>query len=559
MASKKKDVLNRLDSLLQQEEEDVYKRGAGDSNGFSGTTVAAGVGRKKARSIRFADDDELHEIIGYSERYSDGDDSDEAEDEPDFRRRRNCDRDDDGDGVPLTVEERNVINITKKNTNFNAHAQNLLGGALRLGDKRHVSADDGPLLVTVRPFSSRATEPSFGKANKPVNSVKVGVRSGEMCEVGNGADVNEEHVSRANFAAARLSFLNSTLAQETVVESIQKHRNKCVSEVEVEMEMGEEGEEEAIVKSETDSEKLNDCESKGEDRRSMSEVSPEAAEREEEDAAGAFKGEDDEEVAKEDGELFENANASDGCGQNTKAAVNKPSVVKLMRRTSSNSPGSTILKGTPKPVVVVKSKQAAPAPPLPAKEKPKIPAKPKILLPPQRAKNATATTPVAAPRRGPSFSQKGQAPVANLASSALRDSPSEYASLAAECYSTQADAQNEVIFEVNATRVKEKVEEEENVEEEHEMEEERGDEMEDAVTVNRQEKNRSALDEIKKSLEASRYDDGSDGQSNSMSSYTSSSLSASSATTTASSSSSSSSASSRDETQCCVDNRATGT
>ena len=293
----------------------------------------------------------------------------------------------------------------------------------------------------------------------------------------------------------------------------------------------------------------------------MSEPSPEGAGREEEDAAGDFKGEDDEEVAKEDDELFENANAADGCGQNTKAAVNKPSVVKLMRRTSSNSPGSTILKGTPKPVVVVKSKQAAPAPPLPAKEKPKIPAKPKILLPQQKAKakNATATTPVAAPRRGPSFSQKGQAPVANPASSALRDSPSEYAGLAAECYSTQADAQNEVIFEVNATRVKEV---EEDGEEEQEMEEEigeRGDEVEDAVTVNRQEKNRNALDEIKKSLEASRYDDGSDGQSNSMSSYTSSSLSASSATTTASSASSSSSASSRDATQCCVDNnRATG-
>ena len=105
--------------------------------------------------------------------------------------------------------------------------------------------------------------------------------------------------------------------------------------------------------------------------------------------------------------------------------------------------------------------------------------------------------------------------------------------MAAECYSTQADAQNEVIFEVNATRVKEE-------EDEQEME----DEMEDAAAVDRQEKNRNALDEIKKSLEASRYDDGSDGQSNSISSYTSSSLSASSATTTVSSSSSSSSASS---------------
>ena len=537
MASKKRDVLNRLDSLLlQDEEEDDGERGAANSNGFPpGTAV-----RKKARSIRFADDDELHEIIGYSERYSDADDSDEADDEPDFRRRgRNGD---DGDDVPLTVEERNVINITKKNTNFNAHAQNLLGGALRLGDKRHVSVDDGPLLVTVRPFSSRSsavvTEPTFAKENKPVSNSN----GGEMSEVGYDAAVNEEQISRANFAAARLSFLNSTLAQETAAESIQKHRNKCVSEVEVEMKMGEE--EKAIVKSETGSDKPNGFESKGEERRrAMSEVSPEAAAREEEDAAaGEFKGADDGGVAKGDDELFENANVANGCRQNAKAATvasNKPQVVKLMRRTSSNSPGSTILKGTPKPVVVVKSKQAAPAPPLPAKEKPKIPAKPKILLTPQKAKNVnaapattTTTTPVAAPRRGPSFNRKDQAPAANPAGQAIPDSASEYVSLAAECYSTQADAQNEVIFEVNATRVKEE-------EDEQEME----DEMEDAAAVDRQEKNRNALDEIKKSLEASRYDDGSDGQSNSISSYTSSSLSASSATTTVSSSSSSSSSS----------------
>ena len=85
MASKKKDVLNRLDSLLQQEEEDAGgETGAGNSNGFS--SIATG-GRKKARSIRFADDDELHEIIGYSERYSDGD----SDDETDFRRRSSRD------------------------------------------------------------------------------------------------------------------------------------------------------------------------------------------------------------------------------------------------------------------------------------------------------------------------------------------------------------------------------------------------------------------------------------------------------------------------------------
>ena len=557
MASKKKDVLNRLDSLLQQDEEDAGGE-AGNANGHS--SIATG-GRKKARSIRFADDDELHEIIGFSERYSDGDDSDE---EQDFRPRGRRTSIDDGDDAPLTVEERNVINLTKKNTNFNAHAQNLLGGVpLRLGDKRHVSTDDGPLLVTVRPFSSRPTatapvEPSFGKVNKQVRNVTAGSRMGEeMCEVGSDAVDGEEHISRANFAAARLSFLNSTLAQESVAESIQKQRNKCVSEVEVEM-----GENEAIVKREADDDsgRQNDSESKGEERRppSMSEVSPGA----DEDAAGEFKeGEEEDVVAKEVDEQFENANAAHDCGPNTKAAPaaataanngNKPPVVKLMRRTSSNSPGSTILKGTPKPVVVVKSKQAAPAPPpppLPAKEKPKIPAKPKILLAhaQQKARSAaeaTTPTPVAAPRRGPSFSRKGPAPVADPA---RRESPGEYVSLAAECYSTEADAQNEVIFEVNATRVKE-VEEEEEAEEETSSE--GGDEMENTVS-DRQEKNRNALDEIKKSLEASKCDDGSDGQSNSMSSYTSSSTSASSVTT-ASSMSSSSTSSSFDEARASV-------
>ena len=508
MTSKKKDVLNRLDSLLLQDEDGGEEAGAGNSNGDSSSSAAPKTARKKARSIRFADDDELHEIIGYSERYSD-----DSDDETDFRRRRS---DKDDDEAPLTVEERNVINLTKKNTNFNAHAQNLMGGApLRLGDKRHVSADDGPLLVTVRPFSSRGAPVVAELAPRKINA-PAAPASGEMRELGDGGE--EQHISRANFAAARLSFLNSTLAQETAAESIKKSRDKA----------------EVVEKAAADGEEPNDCESRGERRRPSLEATP------------AECNDADEEVAREDGdgdELIENANAADGRGQSHKApaaAANKPAIVKLMRRTSSNSPGSTILKGTPKPVVVVKSKQAAPAPPLPAKEKPKIPAKPRILL----AKNASANAaPAAAPRRGPSFSQADK----------FRDSPAA-AEYAAECYSTQADAQNEVIFEVNATRVK--GDEEEKEEEE---EEEGGDGRRDETEEERQERNRNALDEIKKSLEASRCDDGDgsdggggSGQDHSMSSYTSSSLSsASSAMTTASASSTSTS--SRDNmTRCSV-------
>lgn len=82
--------------------------------------------------LRFPDDDELHEIIGYSEKFSDDDESESEEDEDDDDKIVSKSTNEDVKNAHLSVEERNMINLTKKNTNFNAHAQNLLpGGNLR--------------------------------------------------------------------------------------------------------------------------------------------------------------------------------------------------------------------------------------------------------------------------------------------------------------------------------------------------------------------------------------------------------------------------------------------
>ena len=197
----------------------------------------------------------------------------------------------------------------------------------------------------------------------------------------------------------------------------------------------------------------------------------------------------------------------------------KPTQVKLTRKSpyvtqNGTVSSSSILKGTPKPVVLVKK------PPLP-KDKPKLPEKPKILLG-EKAKAAlnSKASALASSNNGQLSSQsfhssarKSPSPVAAPRKASFR-TPNEYANVktsisdrklelkpasaasknqdddqtdsakcdpspgksddgkganlieetlpadllarqgVAECYSTEADTQNEVIFEVNATAVK---------------------------------------------------------------------------------------------------------
>ena len=69
-----------------------------------------------------------------------------------------------GDEPPneeLTLEEKNILNLTRQNTTFNTHAQNLNGNSeaaplLRLGVDKKVTP-----IISVRPFGMRNRQCSF--------------------------------------------------------------------------------------------------------------------------------------------------------------------------------------------------------------------------------------------------------------------------------------------------------------------------------------------------------------------------------------------------------------
>ena len=161
---KGRDVLNRLDSLLAGDSQDV----SSEHKGILKQKLNQVNTRCKKKHIRFPDPKKLHKIIGWDggEEYygassTSSDSSDEEEKRPAISKSfRN---------EELTIEERNVINLTRKNTSYNAHAPNLLKdkptselellpSTLALGKKTK-----SPPLVLVRPFT---TNSSPGKVNK---------------------------------------------------------------------------------------------------------------------------------------------------------------------------------------------------------------------------------------------------------------------------------------------------------------------------------------------------------------------------------------------------------
>ena len=161
---KGKDVLNRLDSLLAGDSQDV----SSEHKGILKQKPNQGNTRSKKKHIRFPDPKKLHKIIGWDggEEYygassTSGDSSDEEEKRPAISKSfRN---------EELTIEERNVINLTRKNTSYNSHAPNLLkdnptsGLELLPNTFALGSKTKSPPLVLVRPFT---TNSSPGKVNK---------------------------------------------------------------------------------------------------------------------------------------------------------------------------------------------------------------------------------------------------------------------------------------------------------------------------------------------------------------------------------------------------------
>ena len=170
-----KDVLNRLDILVagdMQEETTKYK-------GILKQNSKKANSRLKKRHIRFPDSKKLQEIIGWDggEEYNfassstSGDSSDEEDIKPNrgktFRNEE------------LTTEERNVVNLTRRNTSYNAHAPNLLkdnpvpnlelNPSFGLGSGKTKS----PPLVTVRPFTSNSSPGKVNKVRSMINGETV--------------------------------------------------------------------------------------------------------------------------------------------------------------------------------------------------------------------------------------------------------------------------------------------------------------------------------------------------------------------------------------------------
>lgn len=129
--TKAPDVLTRLDSLLRDKNDTiVIKKDSGSKK--SGGILKTGKASKNKKSLRFPDNEDLHEIIGYGGDMAQfvSDDEDEVE------RKTKSEMEMD---TELTVEERNWLNLTKKNTSFNSKAENLCGkdvAPVRLGAEK---------------------------------------------------------------------------------------------------------------------------------------------------------------------------------------------------------------------------------------------------------------------------------------------------------------------------------------------------------------------------------------------------------------------------------------
>jgi len=164
-------VIERLDSLvlgtpLNSLEIETQREGAdlnttaGSKTGILKDSKKVRASPEKKRGITFPDYEELQEIIGYGGDMYYSSDEDDAK-EPD--RKSETEYSDE-----LTQEERNVVNITKKNTSFNSHAQNLKdpsGSPLpKLGvDKKHTP------IISVRPFVREHTPGRVNMVSPMIN------------------------------------------------------------------------------------------------------------------------------------------------------------------------------------------------------------------------------------------------------------------------------------------------------------------------------------------------------------------------------------------------------
>lgn len=456
------DVLTRLDSLVSGgssnvSSDDEMKSGptsVGSDTSSSAPSsilkiVGGGKGDKK-KSIRFPEHEDMHEIIGYG--------GDEvlysSEDDEDTSTSSRCGKRDEKDaGDELTVEEKNVLNLTRKNTTFNAHAQNLNGNGaaqnstpLRLGVDKKVTP-----LITVRPFVRDHTPGKVNMVSPMINgeivkasasadssALSSAVLSKDDSEVDSGRgevkqpnnNNNQKQLNSDGGSEEGSSSSDSEISNTTSNNSSKVVRSNLTSVVEREFMKKKQTAASARLSF------LNSTiafEAKGEPTTEI--VSNAVVVPSEEEA----KAQEEEEAVKQK-------------NPNVKLTRKSPYVVGPYASTS-------ILKGTPKPAIVRK-------PPI-GREKPKVPQKPdKLLQTPSSSGSPSSSTstsrtssvsvsPVAAPRKASFRKTNEYANVSNSKNSEVTISDESRIELSniAECYSADADVQNAVIIDVSTSNL----------------------------------------------------------------------------------------------------------
>ena len=377
----KRDVLTRLDSLLArgQEVESGPNSVTSSSSTCSSTPssilkTSKGTVKKK---LSFPEDN-IQEVIGYGGDDTYSSDEDDAGPPAASKRLETNETVDE-----MTTEEKNMLNLTRQNTTFNARPHNLNPDAPKLGVDKKVTP-----LITVRPFGQRNEVTPVHKVSPMINGelvekdrVALNSDGGSTESSSSEEDFSSRPTSvlekqfmkaKQSAASARLSFLNSTINTEA-------NKGEATTDI----------------------------------------VSNWVKSPEEEDEI--------DEVAK----------------------INKKKNVKLTRKSPyvvGPYASTAILKGTPKPSISVR--------------KPPIPAKPeKLLASMSSASSTTSSTssssrcesPIAAPRRNYGDYEVTISDESRIDLSSTTSEASDEASNYAECYSVDADAKNEVIYDVTAS------------------------------------------------------------------------------------------------------------
>ena len=191
-------VIQRLDSLvLGTPLNSLETEASGASSVSSSSSGKTGILKEpgtrdrsspdKRRGITFPDYEELQEIIGYGgDMYYSSDD-----DEPRARPDRKSADTDYSQSEELTQEERSVLNITKKNTSFNSHPQNLKDPSSspmpKLGvDKKHTP------IISVRPFVREHTPGKVNMVSPMINGEVVTTRNNKADTGGGRAQASAE-------------------------------------------------------------------------------------------------------------------------------------------------------------------------------------------------------------------------------------------------------------------------------------------------------------------------------------------------------------------------------